>query len=75
MKAENAMNTLAIPRPLSSGDVTRPLLAGSIGQLTIWYQRARQRRQLAGLSDRQLADIGVSRRAAAAEAAKPFWRE
>ena len=33
----------------------------------------RQRRQLAGLSDRQLADIGVTRNGAEAEAARPFW--
>jgi uncharacterized protein YjiS (DUF1127 family) len=44
-------------------------LAGS------WYQRARQRRQLAELSDRQLADIGINRAEACAEAGKPFWQE
>ena len=52
---------------------TRPskvlALAGS------WYRRARQRRQLADLSDRQLADIGISRAEACAEAGKPFWQE
>jgi uncharacterized protein YjiS (DUF1127 family) len=40
---------------------------------TLWYQRARQRRQLAQLSDAQLDDIGVNRAEARAEAAKPFW--
>ncbi len=39
-----------------------------------WYQRARQRRQLAELSDRQLADIGISRAEARAEAQRPFWQ-
>lgn len=39
-----------------------------------WLQRARQRRQLAGLDDRQLGDIGVSRTEARCEAAKPFWQ-
>jgi uncharacterized protein YjiS (DUF1127 family) len=39
-----------------------------------WFQRARQRRQLAELSDRQLADIGISRTEACAEAGKPFWQ-
>jgi uncharacterized protein YjiS (DUF1127 family) len=34
---------------------------------------ARQRRQLAGLSDEQLADIGITRSEAEAEAARPFW--
>lgn len=40
----------------------------------IWRQRARQRRQLAELSDRQLSDIGIDRLQAAQEAGKPFWR-
>jgi uncharacterized protein YjiS (DUF1127 family) len=39
-----------------------------------WQQRARQRRQLAELDDRQLDDIGISRAEALCEAAKPFWR-
>ena len=39
-----------------------------------WYQRARQRRQLVELSDRQLADIGISRAEACAEAQRPFWQ-
>lgn len=39
-----------------------------------WQQRARQRRQLAGLDDWQLEDIGISRAEAQREAAKPFWR-
>jgi len=42
--------------------------------LNIWYQRSRQRQQLAQLSDRQLDDIGLDRAAALAEAAKPFWQ-
>ena len=33
----------------------------------------RQRRQLATLSNRQLADIGITREQAVAEAARPFW--
>ena len=34
---------------------------------------ARERRALARLDDRQLADIGITRNAADAEAARPFW--
>ncbi|MGB5466844.1 MAG: DUF1127 domain-containing protein [Sedimenticolaceae bacterium] len=52
--------------PISMAQVLA--LAGS------WNQRARQRRQLAELSDRQLADIGISRAEASAEAGKPFWQ-
>ncbi len=42
--------------------------------LSIWIQRARQRHCLAGLSDRSLKDIGISRCDALREASKPFWR-
>lgn len=41
--------------------------------LHIWREMARQRRQLAELDDRMLADIGVSRSEARHESAKPFW--
>jgi uncharacterized protein YjiS (DUF1127 family) len=40
----------------------------------IWLERARQRRQLAQLSDYMLRDIGLSRADAWAESEKPFWR-
>lgn len=43
-------------------------------QLGLWYARARQRAQLAQLSDQQLVDIGISRSEALKEAAKPFWQ-
>ncbi|MCH7943994.1 MAG: DUF1127 domain-containing protein [Proteobacteria bacterium] len=38
-----------------------------------WNDRARQRHHLSQLDDRLLADIGVSRAAAAHEAAKQPW--
>jgi uncharacterized protein YjiS (DUF1127 family) len=41
----------------------------------VWHRRARQRAELAGLSDRVLADIGLSRAEAEFLANKPFWRE
>ena len=39
-----------------------------------WRQRAYQRKQLASLSDRMLADIGLTREQAILEAGKPFWK-
>lgn len=40
-----------------------------------WRQRARDRAELAGLDDRTLADIGITRTEAEFLANKPFWRE
>ncbi len=40
----------------------------------LWDERARQRRQLAELTDHQLYDIGVTYAKAQAEAAKRFWQ-
>jgi uncharacterized protein YjiS (DUF1127 family) len=49
-------------------------LASVATTLFAWLERARQRRELFGLSDRDLHDFGVSRCDAAGEASKPFWR-
>ena len=38
-----------------------------------WQSLARQRRELAGLSDETLRDIGLSRVDALREARRPFW--
>jgi uncharacterized protein YjiS (DUF1127 family) len=42
--------------------------------VSLWHERARQRRHLARLDDRALRDIGVDRASAHFEASKPFWR-
>jgi len=39
-----------------------------------WHDRAVQRRMLAGLSEYQLHDIGLSRSQVFCEIEKPFWR-
>ncbi len=41
----------------------------------LWYQRDRQRHELARLSPAMLKDIGLSRSDALQEYAKPFWKE
>ena len=48
-------------------------VAGMVGALMRWQARLVEREALRRLDARLLSDIGVSRPAAAAEAAKPFW--
>jgi uncharacterized protein YjiS (DUF1127 family) len=48
-------------------------LGDALIMLTEWQERSRQRRQLAGLSDRDLRDFGASRADAIHEAGKRFW--
>ena len=45
-----------------------------VATLRQWRQRARARRELAGLDDYLLHDIGLSRSQAQYESGKPFWR-
>lgn len=45
-----------------------------LAQLGLWRRRARERNQLARLSERDLHDIGMSRGTVYAELQKPFWR-
>ena len=65
------------PAPLRTGAImslvsNAVLRAGCT--LEVWQARAQLRHDLASLSDRMLADIGIDRAGANVEAAKPFWR-
>jgi len=42
--------------------------------LNVLAMRRRTRRTLSELDDRQLADVGLTRRQALLESAKPFWQ-
>ena len=53
----------------------RERLARFAGRLLHWHERADQRRDLAGLDDRLLKDIGLSRADAYRESAKWFWQD
>ena len=46
-----------------------------IATLREWRRRAVGRRQLAGLSDLMLHDIGITRADAEFLASRPFWKE
>lgn len=50
----------------------RALLAG-FEKLYLWQVRARQRHQLAEMSEHMRADLGLSRSDVEIEANKPFW--
>ena len=49
-------------------------LVQAADRLYLWQQRAKARRQLMQLDDRQLKDVGLSRALVEIEAAKPFWQ-
>lgn len=46
-----------------------------LSTLREWRRRAHERRELAGLSDVVLHDIGISRAEAVYLANRPFWKE
>jgi len=63
---------------VSARDVVGTLWAGfsaCMNALLDWQERARQRRQLLGLSNRALRDFGASRADADHEGGKPAWCE
>ncbi|HEX6119268.1 MAG TPA: DUF1127 domain-containing protein [Dongiaceae bacterium] len=51
-----------------------PALDRMIEAPIAWLERMRERRQLAGLNDAMLKDIGVSRADVEHVVEKPFWR-
>jgi uncharacterized protein YjiS (DUF1127 family) len=53
-----------------------PLLSRCLKTIAVWMVRSAQRRALREVAQegRLLADIGLNRQQALAEAAKPFWR-
>ena len=50
------------------------LLLRAVAVINLWYERGRQRRDLARLDDRLLRDIGIDRASVDREILKPFWR-
>ena len=64
-----------VPQPAARPDGRRWLTRARVRDVVLsWHERGRQRRQLMGLSDHVLREIGISRAAALGEARKPVWR-
>ncbi|MFI4989062.1 MAG: DUF1127 domain-containing protein [Alphaproteobacteria bacterium] len=51
-----------------------PLLMRLFDTLSLWSERAGQRRALASVDDRMVKDLGRGRADVVVEAYKPFWR-
>ena len=66
-------HTLQLPQALRSSGAG--VLRRAWAKLRRWRQLARQRRQLASLSDELLKDIGRSRADVERELSQPFWKE
>jgi uncharacterized protein YjiS (DUF1127 family) len=49
------------------------LMHAACARIELWLDRARERRRLAQLTDRELRDIGLNRYEARHESRKPFW--
>ncbi len=58
--------TCEVPQGFSTGKI--------IKKAKFWASRSRQRKQLARLDMRMLADIGITAKQAQVEMAKPFWK-
>ena len=72
-----AMTRRPLYRQASAPDLaaaTGRLVGALLTELERWRARHRQRHALLRLDDHLLADIGLTRAEAEAEARKPFWR-
>jgi len=65
---------LSARRPSGVMVAPGPALRGLSSLLRLWWQRSRERRQLALLTDRDLHDLALTRIDAQREARKPFWK-
>ena len=65
--------SLAYSRPVSAVSLSERLVQ-IVHTLFAWHERTRSRRQLAGLNERLLRDIGIDRATAARELDKGFWQ-
>ncbi|HEX3954245.1 MAG TPA: DUF1127 domain-containing protein [Stellaceae bacterium] len=64
-----------LPRHEAAVDALSDATDWAFAAIREWTRRIRERRQLAGLDDRMLHDIGITRADAVRLGGKPFWRE
>ena len=57
-----------------SFDSAKHWAVAAVQTVLLWQERASQRHHIAGLDERSLKDVGLSRADADSEAAKPFWQ-
>lgn len=65
---------LCLEIPSGSRPDLRPRFRAALTRLREWYEVYRQRRELLGLDEAMLKDIGISRADALREGGKPFWQ-
>ena len=65
-------DSFALERP--SARRASPWWLRVIALFVCWRERAKERRLLAALDERELTDIGITRVDALRECAKPFWQ-
>lgn len=64
-----------LPRHQTRGKFNLYLVTKKASKVILyWMERSKQRKELAGLEDHMLEDIGLSRADVRREISKPFWR-
>ena len=70
-------HSLALPSSMGLG--LTAAIADAFGRAVhtamVWRERARERRQLLAMGERELHDIAITRVDALREASKPLWKE
>ncbi len=69
-----ATSTLQHVSNISFTEQVKAMVLAMWETVTIWRNRAHQRRQLLEMETRILKDLGLTRMDAIQEAEKPFWR-
>jgi uncharacterized protein YjiS (DUF1127 family) len=74
LKGAVSMSTTATTATSARGSGRDLSWSELVATLRLWRERARSRRELAGLDDHLLRDVGLSPTDANNEIDKPFWR-